>query len=153
MLLPQAASLLAAVMITAGAPNLLADDVSGRYTISETRAGNRCTGLLSLTAAERGDPVPGAQTVLGAQRGSASYTSPCVDPAVGTWTAQDGDRTGPRLAARLEYGKSSVFYSLALEQAPDGALAGKGEIYAAPRIDPNALRKVGIFEARRLVER
>ena len=139
------ATLLAAVL-TSSAPDLLAEDVSGQWNLVEARAGNKCTGTLSLVGDGKS---PSSQAVLGTQRGYASYSGPCVDSATGTWTAQDGAQTGPRLAARLAYVKSTVFYSLALDRANDGTLKGSGEIYAAPKSDPNTLRKVGLFDAQR----
>mmetsp|Transcript_98712 Transcript_98712/g.180564 ORF Transcript_98712/g.180564 Transcript_98712/m.180564 type:complete len:206 (+) Transcript_98712:67-684(+) len=129
--------------------NALPDDVSGQWSISETSAGNQCSGTLILEARSSQSPQP-SQVVLGTQRGSARYTSSCVDPAAGTWTSQSGKATGPRLASRFDYENSSVFYSFALEQAKDGRLEGNGEIYSAPRSDPNDLRQVGTFKARRV---
>lgn len=129
--------------------DLLSNDVSGQWSISETRAGNQCRGTLILEARSSKDPQP-SQMVLGTQRGNARYTSPCVDPASGFWTSQSGKPTGPRLASRFEYAKSSVIYSFALEQAKDGTLEGSGEIYAAPRSAPNELRKIGTFKAQRV---
>ena len=142
---PAFATALLAVALGGMAPDLEQIDVSGQWMITETRAGNRCTGRLALE--KRGAKEQPSQSVLGMQRGSAAYSSPCVDPAQGTWTAQQGGRTGPRLAARLEYEKSTVFYSLGLDESNKGKLKGYGEIYAAPRSDPNNLRKVGLFEA------
>lgn len=150
-------SLLLSTLVALGTPrpsraavalDLRADDVSGRWSITETRAGNQCVATLSLSATSSGRS---SETVLGAQRGSARFSGPCVDPAMGTWTAQEGGSSGPRLASRLEYEKSSVFYSLGeLTRENGGALRGKGEIYVAPRSDPNALRRVGKFDARRV---
>lgn len=149
MILPPgtAALLLSTTVLLATGPDLRVDDVSGSWTLTETRAGNRCTGTLTLQNAAA-QTQPSQQTVLGTQRGSARFSGPCVDPASGTWTAQDGELTGPRLAAKLEYDKSSVFYSLALDRSRDGTLVGKGEIYASPRRDPEAVRRVGVFDAR-----
>ena len=50
------------------------------------------------------------------------------------------------MASRLEYEKSSVFFSFALDEK---SLRGTGEIYASPRADPASLRKVGTFTALR----
>lgn len=62
---------------------------------------------------------------------------------------QDGE-SAPKLAWRLDYEKSSVFFSSDLTEGADGVLLGKGDVYAMPRADPSKLAKVGQFSARRL---
>ena len=61
---------------------------------------------------------------------------------------QDGEP--PKLAWRLDYEKSTVFFSSDLNEGVDGALLGKGDVYAMPRADSSKLAKVGSFNARRL---
>lgn len=128
-------------------------EVAGQWKIVETRAGQRCTGSLILEP-ELASSSP-SMIPLGTRRGAASYSGPCVDAARGTWAFQEGAAAGQsaRVASRLEYEKSSVFYSFALDDNGRGSaairLSGSGEIYASPRADPTSLRKVGSFTAQR----
>ena len=65
---------------------------------------------------------------------------------------QEGLGEGPpRLAWRLEYEKSTVYFALDLQTSEtDGALNGKGDVFAAPRAEPKAIKRVGGFEAKRV---
>ena len=75
-----------------------------------------------------------------------------------SWIVQEGatPESALRLAWRLEYERSTVFFAVDLaESGPSSgatALAGKaGDVFAAPRADPKAgLRKVGFFDAKRV---
>ena len=90
------------------------------------------------------------QSAADMNRGSARYQGVCVDSADGSWIVQEsGDAS--RLAWRLEYERSTVFFSLPITQsAQDGTLVGKGDVFAQPRSDPNGLKKVGSFDAKRV---
>ena len=140
---------LAAVMLAgsllANKPALatLPTQTFGTWAITETRAGNKCTATLLL------QPVRLAQSAEDLQRGAAQYQGVCVDSASGSWVVQDGDPT-PRLAWRLEYEKSTVFFSSSISQDASGALIGKGDVYASPRGDPSNLRRVGNFVSKRV---
>jgi len=109
---------------------------AGTWAIEETRAGNKCSATLLLQ--------PQAE-----DRGAARYQGVCVDSASGSWLVKDTPQA-PRLAWRLEYEKSTVFFSTELSEAADGTLTGKGEVFAAPRSDPAALRRVGTFKSRQV---
>ena len=109
---------------------------AGTWAIEETRAGNKCSATLLLQ--------PQAE-----DRGAARYQGVCVDSASGSWLLKDTP-PAPRLAWRLEYEKSTVFFSTELSEAADGTLTGKGEVFAAPRSDPAALRRVGTFKSRQV---
>lgn len=90
-----------------------------------------------------------AQSAADLQRGAARYQGVCVDSADGSWLVQEGE-PAPRLAWRLEYEKSTVFFAFDVVEGSDGALSGKGDVYASPRSDPKAIRRVGAFDARRV---
>ena len=63
--------------------------------------------------------------------------------------SQDGDPA--RLAWRLDYEKSTVFFASDITMGADGKLEGKGDVFAQPRADPSMkLAKVGTFNARRI---
>lgn len=109
---------------------------AGTWAIEETRAGNKCSATLLLQ--------PQAE-----DRGAARYQGVCVDSASGAWLLKD-TLPVPRLAWRLEYEKSTVFFSTELSAAADGTLTGKGEVFAAPRSDPAAIRRVGTFKSRKV---
>ena len=97
------------------------------------------------------------------RRGAARYQGICVDSADGSWIVQEGASSArggdgatavvpPRLAWRLEYEKSTVYFAVDLDESrSDGVLAGTGgDVYAAPRANPKAIAKVGGFDARRV---
>ena len=93
------------------------------------------------------------QSAAEMRRGSARYQGVCVDSADGSWIVQEGVTEGapPRLAWRLEYEKSNVFFSFDVkENSGDGALSGRGDVFAAPRSEPSGLRRVGSFKAKRV---
>ena len=122
---------------------VLPPEASGTWAITETRAGQKCTATLMLA------PSRLAQAAEDLNRGAARYQGVCVDSADGSWLTREGEGdAAARLAWRLEYDKSTVFFAFDLPET--GELAGKGDVYAAPRSDPKALRKVGVFDARRV---
>ena len=56
-----------------------------------------------------------------------------------------------RLAWRLDYERSTVYFSSPLSTGADGVLVGSGDVFAVPRDDPlQKLAKVGTFSARRV---
>ena len=127
----------------------LPPDASGTWAVMETRGGQTCTATLML------QPTRAPQSVAETLRGAARYQGVCVDSADGSWVVQEGSGgegvSGSRLAWRLEYEKSTVYFAVDLVESPrDGALGGRGDVYAAPRADPRALAKVGNVEARRV---
>ena len=125
----------------------LPPDASGTWAIDETRGGQQCTATLML------QPMRAPQSAAEMRRGSARYQGVCVDSADGSWIAQEGVTEGapPRLAWRLEYEKSNVFFSFDVkENSGDGALSGRGDVFAAPRSEPSGLRRVGSFKAKRV---
>jgi len=139
-----AAALAARVVLVSAA---LPPDASGTWAIVETRGGQKCTATLML------QPSRLAQSAADLSRGAARYQGECVDSADGSWLVQEGraESAPPRLAWRLEYERSTVFFAVDVATQRDGALGGaNGEVYAAPRADPKALRKVGTFSARRV---
>mgnify|MGYP006104766565 CR=1 FL=1 len=125
---------------------LLPPDTSGTWAVTETRGGQKCSATLML------QPTRAPQSAEEMRRGAARYQGVCVDSADGSWIAQEGLGDGPaRLAWRLEYEKSTVYFALDLQTSTaDGALAGKGDVYSAPRAEPKAIKRVGGFEAKRL---
>ena len=125
----------------------LPPDASGTWAIDETRGGQQCTATLML------QPMRPPQSAAEMRRGSAHYQGVCVDSADGSWIVQEGVAEGapPRLAWRLEYDKSTVFFSFDVnENRGDGVLSGRGDVFAAPRSEPSGLRRVGSFEAKRV---
>ena len=131
---------------TLPAAAVLPPDTSGTWAVTETRGGQKCSATLML------QPTRAPQSAAETRRGAARYQGVCVDSADGSWIVQEGVDDGlPRLAWRLEYEKSTVYFALDLQtSAVDGALAGQGDVFAAPRAEPKALRRVGGFEARRV---
>ena len=131
-------------LLPAAALAALPPDASGTWAITETRGGQKCTATLML------QPTRQPQSAADMNRGSARYQGVCVDSADGSWIVQEsGDAS--RLAWRLEYERSTVFFSLPItESAQDGTLVGKGDVFAQPRSDPNGLKKVGSFDAKRV---
>ena len=126
---------------------VLPPDTSGTWAVTETREGQtQCSATLML------QPTRAPQSAEEMRRGAARYQGVCVDSADGSWIAQEGLGDGPaRLAWRLEYEKSTVYFALDLQTSTaDGALAGKGDVYSAPRAEPKAIKRVGGFEAKRL---
>jgi len=113
---------------------------SGTWAITESRGGQKCTATLML------QPTRLAQSAEDLNRGAARYQGVCVDSADGSWIVQEGAEA-PRLAWRLEYEKSTVFFAADLNG--DGK-EGKGSVYAAPRTDPKAIKRVGEFSAKRV---
>ena len=138
--------LVCAPMVPTAARAALPPDTSGTWAITETRGGQKCTATLML------QPTRAPQSAEETRRGAARYQGVCVDSADGSWLVQEGAGAGaPRLAWRLEYEKSTVFFAFDVVESPrDGALVGKGDVYAAPRANPKGLAKVGGFEARRV---
>lgn len=132
------AAMLAGGLVSMSLPHsaLALPPTAGTWAIEETRAGNKCSATLLLQ--------PQAE-----DRGAARYQGVCVDSASGSWLLKDTP-PAPRLAWRLEYEKSTVFFSTELSEAADGTLTGKGEVFAAPRSDPSALRRVGTFKSRQV---
>lgn len=125
----------------------LPPDTAGTWAIESTLRGQKCTATLML------QPTRAPQSVEDMRRGSARYQGICVDAADGSWLVQEGAKGGdspPRLAWRLDYPRSTVFFSFDVEERPDGALGGRGEVYATPRADPRALTRVGVFDAKRV---
>ena len=111
--------------------------IVGVKSIRETRAGQLCDGRVSFLAVPADD--------AGAESGSIEFQSPCVASAEGTWQV---DETTQMLRWRLEYDRSSVFYSAPLDAfaAPQKSNRVKGDVLAAPRSEPEAMRKVGSFD-------
>lgn len=135
------AAIVAGLSFTQPSAAVLPPDTSGTWAITETRAGNKCTATLML------QPTRLAQSAEELNRGAARYQGVCVDSADGSWLVQEGDP--PRLAWRLEYAKSQVFFSFPVA-AKDGTLGGSGDVFAQPRSDPKSIRKVGTFDAKRV---
>ena len=125
----------------------LPPDTSGTWAITETRAGQKCTATVML------QPTRAPQSAEETRRGAVRYQGVCVDSADGSWIVQEGKtpESAPRLAWRLEYEKSTVYFALDVEET-DGLLSGRGDVYAAPRADPKSLAKVGGFEAKRVTK-
>ena len=121
----------------------LPPDASGTWAITETRGGQKCTATLML------QPTRLALSAEDLDRGAARYQGVCVDSADGSWLVQEGPDAA-RLVWRLEYEKSTVFFAFDVAEAADGALGGNGDVYAAPRADPKAIKRVGNFDARRV---
>ena len=98
-------------------------------------------------------PTRAPQSAEEMRRGAVRYQGVCVDSADGSWVVQEGatPESAPRLAWRLEYEKSTVYFALDLKET-DGVLAGRGDVYAAPRANPKGLAKVGGFEAKRVTK-
>ena len=98
-------------------------------------------------------PTRAPQSAEETRRGAVRYQGVCVDSADGSWIVQEGKtlESAPRLAWRLEYEKSTVYFALDVEET-DGLLSGRGDVYAAPRADPKSLAKVGGFEAKRVTK-
>ena len=97
-------------------------------------------------------PTKLAQSASDLSRGAARYEGVCVDSADGSWLIQEArsEAEEPRLAWRLEYEKSTVFFAVNVASS-SGTLQGQsGEVFAAPRNDPKSIRKVGSFDARRV---
>ena len=127
----------------------LPPDTSGTWAITETRGGQKCTATLML------QPTRAPQSAEETRRGAARYQGVCVDSADGSWIVQEGANDGldgpPRLAWRLDYEKSVVFFAFDVKSSPtDGALIGRGDVFAAPKANPKGIAKVGGFEARRV---
>lgn len=126
----------------------LPPDTSGTWAISEIRGGQKCTATLML------QPMQAPQSAEETRRGAARYQGVCVDSADGSWLVQEGpsDSSPPRLAWRLDYEKSLVFYGFDVESSSkDGSsLVGRGDVYAAPKANPKGIAKVGSFEAKRV---
>ena len=136
------AAIVASLSFNAPSSAVLPPDTSGTWAITETRAGQKCTATLML------QPTRLAQSAEELNRGAARYQGVCVDSADGSWLVQEGDPS-PRLAWRLEYDKSLVYFSFPVV-AQDGTLGGSGDVFAHPRSDPKSIRKVGTFDAKRV---
>jgi hypothetical protein len=131
--------------VTLPAVAALPPDTSGTWAITETRGGQKCTATLML------QPTRAPQSAEEMRRGAARYQGVCVDSADGSWIVQEAAGDGARLAWRLEYERSTVYFAFDVKtSATDGTLVGQGDVYAAPRADPKALRRVGGFDARRV---
>ena len=142
-----AAALLVVSACTDPVHAVLPPDASGTWAITEVRGGQKCTANLML------QPSRLAQSAADLNRGAARYQGVCVDSASGSWVIQEGmgDEAPARLAWRLDYEKSAVFFAFDVrESTTDRALGGSGEIYASPRGDASAVRRIGSFEARRI---
>lgn len=87
------------------------------------------------------------QTTADLQRGAARYQGACAASADGSWRVEEGDPA--RLAWRLEYDKSTVYFALHLAEGSDGALSGKGDFYDTARAG-TVVKRVGTFDARRV---
>jgi hypothetical protein len=136
-----AAAAAAAASIASHAGAAIPPSAAGTWAITETRGGQKCTANLML------QPVRLAQSAEDLSRGAARYQGVCVDSADGSWVVQQEDAAAPRLAWKLEYEKSTVFFAADLEG--DGS-QGKGSVYAAPRADPKAIKRVGEFTAKKV---
>ena len=64
-------------------------------------------------------PTRLAQSAEDLNRGAARYQGVCVDSADGSWIVQEGAEA-PRLAWRLEYEKSTVFFAADLNGDEEG---------------------------------
>ena len=137
---------LAALVLPSASVATLPPDTSGTWAIDETRGGQQCTATLML------QPTRAPLSAAEMRRGAARYQGVCVDSADGSWLVQEGAAEGapPRLAWRLEYEKSTVFFSFEVKENGGGRLSGRGDVFAAPRSDPSGLRRVGSFTAKRV---
>ena len=140
--LAAAAAAAATIIASQSALAILPPSAAGTWAITETRGGQRCTANLML------QPVRLAQSAEDLSRGAARYQGVCVDSADGSWVMQEGKEANEaRLAWRLEYDKSTVYFSADL--SGDGS-SGDGTVFAAPRAEPKALKRVGTFSARKV---
>ena len=145
-----AAALLSLSLLLASATTATASlppDTSGTWAIETYLRGQKCSATLML------QPTRAPQSAEETRRGAARYQGVCVEPADGSWVVREGvggDGTAARLAWRLEYPRQEVYFAFDVEERGGGALGGTGDVYAAPRTDPKAIKRVGDFSARRV---